>query len=739
MNRTMTRGISWTSDKTRGFQSATATAPMDVGTICVVLTEERTDVEVLGVLHYVAISDHAAGISLLDPVQLHERGFHVDLNPPRVSDKSTGRIERGGRRFRLAIKDGRMGLQGRVPTDRELAELEQVELTSNQPWSRKGFFEQNEFDFVARVNYEVDGSELDAVVPRGAGECVTLGVHNNDCEQVKCELNSEHFAWCSDEVLQLTAQHSTRFARQVKRDPMIHRMVRTWALMYPRIPGTLYTDTFSLADLIQEDGSVQHMLGQGVLSDTCSRFFQVFVHHPTSYMHVVLMEGKYDVPKAVEMALAVFGVPEEGLRSDCAKEVTHVNQGMRAISRRFGLKLSSSSPHNQHANRAERAGGTLKDMTKRVLHRSGAPLNATLFVILFCVNVHNRTTRQSKNLAVSVSPMQRLKGRVPDVSGFRMPFFQKIMVRTYQQNNSVRSPFPLEDREPGNYLGIAPAAGTELACYVLLANGEVIISEEIEIVESKVLEGAPPTRAKDVVPQRIVTGKERAEAKRKATEQRKSREAATKKIADVIQGQKRAERMQSRLADKEAGGRTPTHKTPNAHPRQNARETGGVLGAARVEHEPTENSNDPLMGGGNGDAAETSAAAAPAKREGPCEAHDTGHEGARTTTVDAQGYVVTTEHGETMMSSAEITDHRRDCPKSGQVMALGHSVKRVTAERDREELVLRVKELGGAMEHSPPWDFATDFPSTAIKYAATSIEEDERATACPEAARGNGV
>jgi len=40
---------------------------------------------------------------------------------------------------------------------------------------------------------------------------------------------------------------------------------------------------------------------------------------------------------------------------------------------------------------------------------------------------------------------------------------------------------------------------------------------------------------------------------------------------------------------------------------------------------------------------------------------------ARTTTVDAHGYVVTAEHGETMMSSAEITDHRRDCPRSGQV------------------------------------------------------------------------
>ena len=112
---------------------------------------------------------------------------------------------------------------------------------------------------MGRVNYEVDGSEFDAVIPRGGGECVTLGVHNNDCEQVKCELNSEHFAWCSDEVIQLTAQHSTRFARQVKRDPMIHRMVRTWALMYPRIPGTLYTDTFSLAELIQEDA----------LSSTC--------------------------------------------------------------------------------------------------------------------------------------------------------------------------------------------------------------------------------------------------------------------------------------------------------------------------------------------------------------------------------------------------------------------------------------------------------------------------------------
>ena len=119
--------------KTRGFQSATATAPMDVGTVCVVLTEESTDAEVLRVLHYVAISDHAAGISLLDPVQLHERGFHVDLNPPRVSDKSTGRIERGGRRFWLAIKDGRMELLGRVPTDRELADLEHVELTSDQP------------------------------------------------------------------------------------------------------------------------------------------------------------------------------------------------------------------------------------------------------------------------------------------------------------------------------------------------------------------------------------------------------------------------------------------------------------------------------------------------------------------------------------------------------------------------------------------------------------------------------
>jgi len=75
------------------------------------------------------ILDHAAGISLLDPVQLHQRGFHIDLNPPRISDKSTGRIERGGRRFRLAIKEGRMGLQGRIPTDRELADLEHVEFT----------------------------------------------------------------------------------------------------------------------------------------------------------------------------------------------------------------------------------------------------------------------------------------------------------------------------------------------------------------------------------------------------------------------------------------------------------------------------------------------------------------------------------------------------------------------------------------------------------------------------------
>jgi len=32
----------------------------------------------------------------------------------------------------------------------------------------------------------------------------------------------------------------------------------------------------------------------------------------------------------------------------------------------------------------------------------------------------------------------------------------------------------------------------------------------------------------------------------------------------------------------------------------------------------------PSGGGGDGDAAETSAAAAPTKREGPCEAHDTG-------------------------------------------------------------------------------------------------------------------
>ena len=195
----------------------------------------------------------------------------------------------------------------------------------------------------------------------------------------------------------------------------------------------------------------------------------------------------------------------------------------------------------------------------------------------------------------------------------------------------------------------------------------------------------------------------------------------------------RVERMPPRLADKEAGASVSTHKTPKTRRRQSAPETGGALGAARVEHEPAENSNDPLMGEGDGDAAEISAAAAPTKREGPCEAHDTGHEGARTTTVNAQGYVMTTEHGETMKSSAEITDHRRDCPKSGQVMALGHSAKRVTAERDREELVLRVKELWSAMEQSPFWNFATDFPSTVIKYAATPIEEDERAKACPEA------
>ena len=79
--------------------------------------------------------------------------------------------------------------------------------------------------------------------------------------------------------------------------------------------------------------------------------------------------------------------------------------------------------------------------------------------------------------------------------------------------------------------------------------------------------------------------------------------------------------MLPRLADKEAGVSVPTHKTPKTRCRQSAPETGGALGAARVEHEPAEKPNDPLMGGGNGDAAETSAAAVPSNGELPGEAH----------------------------------------------------------------------------------------------------------------------
>jgi len=112
----------------------------------------------------------------------NERGFRVDIRFPSTHDRESGVIEKGFRRIRCCVKDGRVGIRMRAPTDHELAKLRRIELTSTAPWSRTAHATKVEGELVAmfHISTSLTGNDSDL-----NDEQVVQGVKNSETTMVK--------------------------------------------------------------------------------------------------------------------------------------------------------------------------------------------------------------------------------------------------------------------------------------------------------------------------------------------------------------------------------------------------------------------------------------------------------------------------------------------------------------------------------------------------------------------------
>ena len=161
--------------------------------------------------------------------------------------------------------------------------------------------------------------------------------------------------WISEPSLRRTLDHTTLLAKNHMRIPMRrHFRSREPVLNRHRLGEVYATDTF-FAESSAVDGT------------TCA---QLFTGCKSFFTKALGMKSENEAPTALEDFCRNVGVPT-GIRSDNSKAQT--SKRWKDICRRFCIGQTTTEPHHPQQNPAERRIKTVKQLTLRLLDRSGAP------------------------------------------------------------------------------------------------------------------------------------------------------------------------------------------------------------------------------------------------------------------------------------------------------------------------------------------------------------------------------
>ena len=232
-------------------------------------------------------------VNLIDPHQLNERGFRVNMRLPSSHDRESGVIEKGVRRIRCCVRDGRVEIRMRAPTDAELSKLHRIEITPTAPWSRNGHAMKIEGELVAV--YHISTSLTDNE-PGLNDERVVQGVKNSETSMVKKPLIASRFGYVP--VATLTARDLLREA--VRPGPADHAydqdVVNEQAeSCLDRVPRY-----FQVQKLVRRRRGHPGSAWRRVIFRSTAKYFQQFAYGDTGHVHIELMSNKDQVCTAME-------------------------------------------------------------------------------------------------------------------------------------------------------------------------------------------------------------------------------------------------------------------------------------------------------------------------------------------------------------------------------------------------------------------------------------------------------
>ena len=257
------------------------------------------------------------------------------------------------------------------------------------------------------------------------------------------------FGWLGNRIIRKTLENTTQLAKCTVRFPLRHHFKSRFpALNVRRRSEPVATDTF-YSDVPAFQSKVKHA--------------QVFVGRHTQLTDIEPMKHKSDFTKALENNIRKRGAMDL-LISDRAKE--EISKTAGELTRLYRIAVYQSEPHHQHQNFAENRMGTLKDMTNRILDRSGMASMFWLLCLIYVSGLLNVLAHKGLNYK---TPLEKAEGITPDVSMYmQFHFGQKVY---YSVNNT----FPATTEKTGRWVGIAENVGDALTWQILTDDTNQII------------------------------------------------------------------------------------------------------------------------------------------------------------------------------------------------------------------------------------------------------------------------
>ena len=264
----------------------------------------------------------------------------------------------------------------------------------------------------------------------------------------------------SIETIKKTIQNTTQMAKTILRFPLrCHVKARYPYLNRRRLNEKVSTDTvFS-----------NHT---DVTGYSCCQVFYGMASH---MINVYGMNSKGEFPDIYRYFLQQEGAPI-ALRRDNAKE--EKSWTVIDINRKNDTQDEFSQEYNQQQNPVEgHAIRWLKDHTKILMDRVGAPPDVWLQAFMYLADIHNISANDALR---GNTPIAARHGNKPDISAFlQFYFWQKVLFR---QEVS----FPNSNERAGFFVGIAHNTGDKMTFKILDADtGEITSVTDLHAAEDR--------------------------------------------------------------------------------------------------------------------------------------------------------------------------------------------------------------------------------------------------------------